>query len=448
MVTWLALILAHGALLFSFATWGHDFPRFSRRLLALAAFFPVIGILNHNLDNRSLVSYVGPNGILGPIVVMSPVYLAIVLGFVSFLRLPRTALPRAAVWPLALTGLYAVACLMGLPWAYDGVWSLSALFWSLPVFFLACLCGLSLDMNEVAREDGFLLAFLGLAAINLGLVFLGLSSGRAESLMGARNFGSVYASNSMIAMTVLIGPFAFVQARKSWVFIAAFLLASILVAGVSLSRSALFVGVLLAGLVAWSLWRGEGRKLGAASLAILPVFGLVAYALADFVSGANLGEAWLNRFFDPESGSSRLEAALTKRSDIFVQDLAGALETPLVGRGYGSVAETSVAGFTDLHNLTFTELYENGGLAAATLIAILVLTLLVGTMSPIQRDHLPVTMALAIWIVLAHTTGSTLALRSPGGYNTPIHGGFVFLIVGTVFGGASRAFAPRPVAVA
>ncbi|MCW5939060.1 MAG: hypothetical protein KF884_04030 [Fimbriimonadaceae bacterium] len=448
MVTWLALILTHGALLFAFFVWGHDFPRLSRRLLAMAAFFPVIGILNHNLDNRSMVSYTGPSTILGPLFVMSPVYLAIVLGFVSFVRSPRGALPNAAVWPLALTGLYAVACFVGLPWSYDSAWSLSALLWSLPMFFLACLCGLAVDFDKLADENGFFLAFLGLAAINLGLVFLGLSSGRAESLMGARNFGSVYASNSMIAMTVLIGPFAFVQARKSWFFIALFVLASILVAGVSLSRSALFVAVLLAGLLVWSLWRGEGRKLGMASVALLPALGLLGVALADFVAGANLGEAWLNRFFDPESGSSRLEAALSKRSDIFVQDLAGALETPLVGRGYGSVAETSTAGFTDLHNLTFTELYENGGLAAATLVVILALTLLVGFLSPIQRDFLPVTLALAIWIVLAHTTGSTLALRSPGGYNTPIHGAFVFLIVGTVFRGASRAFVPRPMAVA
>jgi hypothetical protein len=423
--------------------WGADFPRFSRRLVPLTGFFPIVAIVNHNLDGRSLVDYQGPDDVWGSIVVMSPLYAAAALGFLSFLRSPRLAMPAGSGLPLGLLSVYAGACLLALPWAHDGAWSLSALLWSMPVFFIACLAGLTSEIEEWANETGYLLAFLGMAAINVGLVAIGLATGRAESLMGARNFGSVYASNSMIAVTMLIGPFAFLQARRSWAALAAFGLAALVVAAVSLSRSALFVIALLAVLCLWGCYRGEGRRLGLAGLALVPVIWLATVALSGFVADTGLGEVWLSRFMDPERGGSRIEAALAKRSEIFSDDLSRALDSPLAGRGFGSVAETSLAGFTDLHNLTYTELYENGGLAAAALIAVLLAAVVVGLLSPGLTATLPLMAGFVLWLALAHTTGSTLALRSPGGYNTPLHGTLVFLIVGAVFRGASTAFARR-----
>jgi hypothetical protein len=42
----------------------------------------------------------------------------------------------------------------------------------------------------------------------------------------------------------------------------------------------------------------------------------------------------------------------------------------------------------------------------------------------------PVTASLSVWVVLAYTTGSTLAVRAPDGYTTPIHGALVFFLIG------------------
>lgn len=408
----------------------HDNPqKLGRILLSGIGFCPLAAIVNHNLDGRGLLTYVGPQDIVGPVALMAPAYLMALLGLTSFWKeghLKSQAIGRQMVW---LVAGYAASCLAMVPWSHDPVWSLCALLWALPTFALALVTGLNTTAEDIERDPSLYWATLGLITVNLALVAYGLLTGKATELMATRNFGSVFASNSILAIMVLISPVAFIHAYKNWHKLSLLVLFLVIGAGLTLSRTAAFLVALLGLMLVWAIFNSQRASVAKALGALVPICAAVLVLGAGFFEKFALIQGWMDRFFDSQGGG-KLGMALELRADKFALDRASIMAHPWMGKGYGSFSVTSKANYGDMHNMMFTEMYENGAVAFMFVAMSLGAALVAAVVSKHRWKLVPVTASLSVWVVLAYTTGSTLAVRAPDGYTTPIHGALVFFLIG------------------
>ena len=175
----------------------------------------------------------------------------------------------------------------------------------------------------------------------------------------------------MIFLTLYSG-FAWVQVRKSFLWMFLFIGFSAFCILISISRTSVGVAAIYASFLV-TLKFHQVRRLGF-SLAVAGCFLIIGLLIFERASGLQITDQlavnWKNRM---GSGSlqGEFEAAMNHRAHIFDPEWQHvSRQDPFIGEGFGNFHVTSNSGFRDGHNLLLTELYENGWLATALLEAI------------------------------------------------------------------------------
>lgn len=118
---------------------------------------------------------------------------------------------------------------------------------------------------------------------------------------------------------------------------------------------------------------------------------------------------------------------------------------PLTGVGMGNYPKAwyEETGYTNPHNLLMHEAAENGLIPALLLVALFA----VGGWSALRQlgnsDAAPMALSVLTYLVLAHTTGSEMAIRAFNSYMTPAMGAILCFYIG-VLSRAETKPSPEP----
>lgn len=399
------------------------FPELAQRYLCLMPFVPLISLINHNIDHERF----GMSFRLAPFFLMS-----VLLAYSFGMHRSISASYRGGKEFLFLA-CYAVLSLFSAFFATDITWALISWGWTVPGCLVFLVAGQMSRIDDLARNREMVYTVLAFLSINLALVAYGLLTGRASDVFHTRNFGSAFASNSVLLFLTVYSGFGWVHARKSFVWMFLFIGFSAFSMLISISRTSVGVALIYASFMV-TLRFHEFRRL-AVSIAVATCFLWIALIAFEKVSGLQFTDQlvvnWQNRL---GSGSLQrtFEAAMSHRAHIFDEEWRHVADQgPFVGEGFGNFQATTSGGFRDGHNLLLTESYENGWMATGFLYAFLIAGIghAIRKLSSGSRDEWPIPFCLLGFMFIAHTTGAVMSSRGFDSYYTPVSGwGICFLI--------------------
>jgi hypothetical protein len=271
-------------------------------------------------------------------------------------------------------------------------------------------------------------------AIQVSLITFGLLTGKATDLVQTRNFGSVWAGNTMLAFLILFGGLAWLAIRGSSALVYAFLAASLVGMVLSLSRSALMVIAAYLAFLTVPMSAKRGRILVAAAIA----FGTLGVAFVLLRQRLDLDTQllgnWLVRFQGGDVVGA-IGAASAGRQDEFAGFAEALFRTNVFfGTGFGTFKSFSI--YSDAHNLLLTEAFENSVVSACfVLLAFGLPRAAIAVLSPRLRS---IGVSILGFFVLAEITGGMLSYRSWDNYYAVYPGWTLFFMVGLLIS-VSRA---------
>lgn len=385
--------------------------------LAVMPQLPIAMFLNHNLDHvrDEKFSWYLLLPVFTSLVILAVTALGLRMGSQNKLNLVRIPTPLS----IALIG-YALFTIGSSAFGSDVVWSFYAMAWTLPFCFVFLYFGHEKLFSE--ETNYFSLSVIFTCAFSLLIVFLAISTGRANSVFTTRSFGSILSTTGVLQMITMYVPIASLEKRRSRVLNALFWIFPIVLMGFSLSRSAVipflsYLAALVFSLRAFDIKNFNREQiLKMISLALVPVVGVFALL--------SQSETWMSRFaYLPYAIQTRIEAF----GEYWSAPLKG---NPFLGVGYGLTKFHHPLGYSDLHNLFLTEVYENGLGAGILIFCILMLGCFYSFDSLKVRRLAPWGVGFLAIFILAHIQGCNLAIRNPGSYNTPYFLCFFFYMLG------------------
>jgi hypothetical protein len=392
-----------------------SFTVLALKYLCVAPFLPLIGIFNHNIDHDQFEAPV----------MLFPVFLLLGLMCLSLLEWSRALKHMRLSSSEMFLGLYALLTLLQIPLSVDPVWSLNTWTWSVSGYFLFLIAGRFTSVDALSSTRAPLFAVLGFIGVNLGLIALGLYTGRADNLFLTRNFGSFYASTAMLLFLSLFAGIAWLGLAHSRVWRVVFIQVSLVAMVFSLSRTAMLVLPLYASFL---IDRRRRRPQGRLTVALLIVIALVAIYVVVNRSGVGteLAATWDQRFSGWRVWESFLDAQAV-RSDEFAEFRRRAFsETLLFGWGFGTFRFFS--NYADAHNFFITEALENGAVAAFVLLLSFSIPRAVAALR--EKSLRPIAASILTFLVIAFLSGGMLSNRAPGQYYSALPGWALFFLIG------------------
>ena len=395
-----------------------DFSELVKYHLALLAQTPVVLFLNHNLD-RGSYSFGDPNWPM-----MLPVLLSLIILSAAAVRFFMSATGKIRIFlsPIMIGYLaYTLLCILSAAQGSDPKWSFYAILWTLPfgcIFFFAGKQDYRLASNSTPLTYSVIFSCL----LSIMIVIFALVTGRTHSIFNTRSYGSILSITGVLQMLIVYVPLASFEKRNSKVLEVLFWSLPVAVFGLSLSRSAVvpFFVCLLAMSKAYNFNIKTFIFRPATYIAGLFV-GTVTVVVLFFTQ---MGEVWLVRF-------TQLPYAVQLRLEIFAPYWKSIkMGNPFYGVGYGLTRFHHPEGYTDLHNLLLTELFENGLGAAIVFFVILLMVSSYIFRCLMQKKFMLISITVLLTILLAHLQGINLAIRNPGAYTTPYFTCVLFLMFG------------------
>ncbi|MGZ3774635.1 MAG: hypothetical protein ACXVCN_13005 [Bdellovibrio sp.] len=384
--------------------------------LAVLPQTPLVLFFNHNLDGVSEEAYVW--------YLMLPVFASLFilsLSLMSYMISQRVSFTRLLIdSPVAVCFCaYIFFSVISAAGGTNPGWSYYAMLWTMP-FGIIFLCAGHLQLFSTEKP------FLSLSVIfscffAFAIVLFAMVTGRAHSVFETRSFGSILSTTGILQMIALYFPVASLEQRKIKIVNICFWVAPPILLAVSLSRSAVLPLVLY---IVTAIYHLRSYK-GILRVSFKTVFKVFLYAspfLIYFMS--RLMGVWAERF-------KYLPYAIQSRMEYFGSYWGAPLKgNPFFGVGFGLTKVNHPLGYSDLHNMLLTELYENGFGAGIFIFIILILSLWYS--GKVIRDKATLLYGSSVIgiILLAHLQGCNLALRFPGGYNTPYFMCAFFFLIG------------------
>ncbi|MEK6628241.1 MAG: hypothetical protein AABY53_06410 [Bdellovibrionota bacterium] len=372
--------------------------------LAIMPQAPVVMFLHHNLDKKSFTE---PRWFL-----MLPVFISLAILSAATIRffIQQKDKINVALSPLMIAYFaYSILCIISAVFSDNPQWGLYAILWTIPFGFIFFIAGRKAE--DESTSIPLTLSVIFSCLLSFSIVMFALVTGMAYSLFYTRSYGSILSITGLLQMLILYVPLASFEVRKNKIINWIFWLLPPFMFALSLSRSAVVPAAvyLLTVIVHF--------KLDLKSMFLRPWFYVVSVILGIsgmlVVSFTHVGYIWTTRF-------TQMDYAIQRRIEAFGVYWASATSgNPFYGVGYGLTKFHHSEGFTDLHNMLLTELYENGLGAAIMFGLVLIVAIYYILNSFFRRKSLIVAFAVLLTLILAHAQGINLAIRNPGAYNTP-----------------------------
>ena len=374
--------------------------------LALLPQMPVVLFLHHNLDRSKLPE---PAWML-----MMPVFTSLFLltmATIHFVRTNSHKVPSYRKLSPILIGYisYFLFCIISGFFGSDPSWSMYAILWTLPFGIIFFIAGSQTEFNT----DGMPLSLSVITSclISFAIVSFALKTGRANSLFDTRSFGSILSTTGILQMLIVYVPLASFEKRKSKIVNLAFWIFPPVLFALSLSRSASIPLLVYLFTFSKSFSLNWNYKFKKNELVLLGM--MASFAILFFLFLTASGEVWIKRFeYLPYAIQTRLE----KFGPYWESANVG---NPFAGVGYGLTRFNHPDGFTDLHNLILTELYENGLGSAISLASVFIFAVIYAVRCLIKKRGVVIAFAILMTLLLAHAQGINLSIRNPTSYNTP-----------------------------
>lgn len=407
------------AVIIAFLLWWM-FTAFARKLrlqqlalsyLVVIAVTPLAGIINNHLDAQQFTE---PKFVL-----TAPYYLSSLLLFAALARdLTRgfSLYSLLSIRGMFLIG-YIVLVIIGTFFSTDPWWSLYVITWSLPNFLMFFIAGSAVNVRHLERSPHAFYAICCVAGVNLLLIAYAFISGRATNVFETRGMGSVFASSAVALTLTLFWGLAWFHVRRRPVRALLLILLTVASGALGISRIAAFTLLFVSWFVFEQVYHRKVRGLILAF--VLAVGAWVAVAMVDRASPIS----WGTRLTETRE-------SMSIRFDEFGGYWSHALApSNYWGVGQGMTHRWHPAGYSSLHDLFLTEAFECG-LPAAIILFGGLLTAVFDARRLFLRSQFPVSLGLISYLLIAHTGGADLCLRTPEYYNTPLYGCLVFFLLG------------------
>ena len=429
MFSYVLLIIFIFLLLFIWLKQNSSISKLALFYLSLTPFFPLISLIDHNLYND----------VMKPEIKIIPCYLVLFFLFITILMfLRKNKKIKFGVGELLLLGYIFISFAL-LFFSSNLYWSIFTWSWSVPGFLIFYMAGKTSTDIELAKNKTISLAIVTFTLINLGLIIIGFQQGRYINIFYARNLGSIYASNSFLIFLMLYGGIGIIQFKKHSVLIR-WTMIILLIVGIILtqSRTALFL-LFAIYLIIIAYHHKRILYCHKRFFYYLTLFILIIIILYTSISHwsslpSDLWENWQNRFGIRSGYSTSLfiqHVFLVRYEEVGKFAVQIINKNPLFGTGYGTFYQNSTSGYSDAHNLFFTEASENGLIATSFLYIFFIWAIIHIIKSPIKKEKIPLVVSIFGFLIIAHTTGAVLACKGlTMSYLTPFYGWAVFFLIG------------------
>jgi O-antigen ligase len=278
---------------------------------------------------------------------------------------------------------------------------------------------------------------------SIGTIIMGLQVDLTElagTLIGTRNLGDF---NSIYSYVLLAWPFAFIFTKKlHWSIMVMLVTITCVTAALGFSRVSIFFTPILIALSFFTYLNYSYSRAFKAALTF------VVFLLLIFNSWSLSSELilfWSKRFNVDNLGLGQISfkdllqavdlesSSAANRLMLFDDGMRLFKESPIIGHGWASFREISEEGYSTAHNLTVDILVETGLIGAVFFWALIVRSLkicihLLHEKINMKLDILVAMMSFLIWVIVAHTLGSSLYIASTTGFQVNAITGMLFVL--------------------
>jgi len=397
----------------------------SLNYLWITPFLALLSLIDHNLDHDKISPYIR---ILPYILIMFTMGVSVR----SSLLLRKS---RSFWSGFSCLVVYAFLSWLQIFYAIRPDWAIVTWFWVVPGYILFFIAGYETPLSKLTQSKNALWVILGFTSIGIFLRFYAIYIGRVDAagFWYTRGYGSIYASGIVIIATY--GGMAWLQIRDLSKYKFLFILLCLLTPFTSMSRSSI---VILFMFIALLFFPDDIHKfclsyknmlLGVLASGIL--FLCVLFFI-DTPLIVAITSSWENRFqglatsfFD--WGIRSMQVRFEEFGDIYQKVFEDYL---FKGEGIGQYYFSSNTGYSDAHNLFFTECYENGVLATLFLYALFFIGTFYACLGMFRPKMAPLSVSFLVCMLIVHTGGNTLIEKGFAQYITPYAGWVFFFIIG------------------